>query len=412
MHKFRLLSTKDLRTQAMTLLMVMALISAVFLIVFENILEKDSLFIRMFGYFISMLPFFLFAVHVLKGYPIDRSTVLIVVTLSYQSLTAIFAIITNSEIDKTAMVAQFVSSLSLQVILFTGRYQVFGKKAIKAMFVLNFVIALLFIALYFSDKSYKYENSTSLWLTLNMGNSNYTAIMLLGNFDILLLTVLYVKNKIVKVGVTAVSVFVFYMVYKTTSRMVFALAILVLFCFLFKIKIRNWQIVLCITIPIIFYLVYNLFNSVDALKNMTILGKPLFSGRIELWSKMFDKFYKGLDSVFFGNFSVIQLANAHNGFLTVLFNYGIIGYALYSWSLYDNVYRLHEKNNGRKANVAMYTILSYIFISLTEGSIVVTGRNFCVFYIVAVAVLSYEQTLANGRGGILLNDKKYGGMIR
>jgi len=67
--------------------------------------------------------------------------------------------------------------------------------------------------------------------------------------------------------------------------------------------------------------------------SLTLFGKTLYTGREELWLKMFDLLSQKLSSVVFGLGSQTVLwqydLNVHNNFFSVIVNFGIIGYVLY-----------------------------------------------------------------------------------
>ncbi len=384
-------ASTTIKCSAMALLIAVAMICTILLIVFESLLEIDNVFVRLCGYFITLLPIALLLLNFFKSYHIKKIDLLVIVSIFYQLLIVLTDIVFGSCEDITATIAQISTSFSLQVILYIDEYLTINKRIIKIFLVFNIIISCLFIFMSFSDIAYKYGNSTLQWLTLNLGNSNYTAVMLLGNFCILILTLYYTRKTIYRVFVFALSIGIFILLYKTNSRTSLVIGCLFLLCWLFRVRIKNWYVALCTAAPILFCIIYICAGNIDVLRELTILGKPIFSGRIELWSTMFEEFYTGPMSLLFGNYNVMRLQNAHNSFLVQFFNYGIIGVILYYSSIYCCLKRLNKKVCGRISSIAMLTILAFLLTGMAEGMIVTTGRNFCIFYLIAVVILKFEH---------------------
>ncbi len=373
------------------LIVMAAMLVAVFLILFNSLLLPSNTFGWIIGLYISALPLFLFVTFFLENRKMDIYTIFIIVVLAYQSLTGLFGIFSGENPNAFSNASQLVSSLSLEVILYVCRSHSFRNGTLNVLLWGNIALSILFIIIYFTDLAYVYGDSYLSWLTLNMGNSNETAIMLLGNLCVLTLTFFYFESASEKLFVSALALVVFIMLFETNSRLGLALAVLFLFAVLFNFKVRNWHIIICLVLPFLFYIIYNIADQIVIFQSLTFLDKPVFSGRVELWRVLFNEFYDGIGTLLFGNYKDFQLENSHNGFLSVLFNYGLLGILLYYISLFVFIFELNDGNDSRRAKVAMYTVLTFLLISFTESAVVITGRNFCVFYMVAAVALKNEK---------------------
>lgn len=389
MNYNRLLATNDIRSISMSSYIVIAMCAMLLQVTIGYLFDVDNTIVLFCGYIISLMPVIMICIHFTKACRITADVIFYLLIVFYQCVMVVWYII-NASADIPATIAKVASSWSLITVLFTFRYQLFSKRTIDLLLILNVMVTLICILIYFSDVAHKYGSTELEWLTLNMGNSNYTAVMLLGNFEILYMTILYVKRSRLKVVLFCLSVFVLFMIYETKSRMAFGIAILFILFNLSKIKIKKWHIAVCVAAPLLFCIVYSLCGSIPGIKDITILGKPLFSGRIKVWGEHFDMFYNGIRSILFGNFGAMQLQNSHNGFLVEFFNYGLIGAAVYFIYLYKGICSYNMNSNDKIGKTAIFVVLSFVLVALTEGMTMTTGRDFSLFYIIAIAMTMRE----------------------
>lgn len=390
----RILKKNDIRNILLIIIIVTFVVFNIFQIIFGNILEKNGSIYTIMSYYIAGFPLLLLLVELMKTTYFTKKNISLLLMLAYQSIVAIVGIINAKNISEVSLFAKYVSTTTFPIVLYVMGQNNFGKNFINFLFSANTIMSILFIILFFSDKAYKFNGDvgTYPWLTLNFSNPNLTAMILLGNMGVLLLSFNHYQSLPIKTVLIALFVVMLYFLYLTNSRLSFGIGIILGLSVALNFRVKKGHIVVVIFLPIIFFLLYNCLYSIEGLRDVTIMGKPLFSGRIELWQSILMSFNPSISNIFVGNFGLFQLYNAHNGMLTQLVNYGIIGVVLYFYNLYIQISSISQNcKKNRAMNNAMYIILSSVLLMLAESGPVINGGIINFFVLVAVAYIKYAE---------------------
>jgi len=129
-------------------------------------------------------------------------------------------------------------------------------------------------------------------------------------------------------------------------------------------------VVIGTSIPILYVLFYREGSDIQ------IFGKPLFTGREEIWTEMFKLFKQKGFSFLIGLGSKVQLwnkeTNVHNNYFNIIANFGIIGYALYFFAVFRFVRRASE---GVRDETIRKALLAFICATLVLGFFESTSFN-------------------------------------
>lgn len=284
-----------------------------------------------------------------------------------------------------------VSSFTPVSVLFTILFLVLSKdiiiseRTIRAFCVIYIIQAILAVVCTILPGSFEYGA-----LVLHIGNPNQTAIILWSSFVFCYLY--WAKNLVIKKYTFvffAVMVALAIMIVLTQSRSIILAFVICIIWQLWKTR-RNgynnfpvlvqYAIALApIYIPILILILMNILPS-----EVTIFGKLLFSGREQIWKNIFDAFIQNpfshhLDispyysNIWLNNAEALKGWGAHNGFLAIQWNYGLLVLFPVIYILYKNV-----------AEIRKYAVANI---------------NSCIVYIVILATLfsiSFEEALLMG----------------
>lgn len=394
MENFRLLSSKDLRNKATVLITGLFVALNFIQIILENLLSINSYVINLISHYLVLFAVMLFLLHLTKNYPLDRCFYLLSLLILYETVIAFIGIFGSDNSDKITLIAKYLFSLTFPISLYVFQYNSFSRKTIRVFLLFNVWMSLLFIVLFFSDKAYSFEGGYIDWLTLNFSNPNLTAMVLMGNLGLLILSFAYFKNSLFKLLLFILSVAVFYFIYETNGRLTMIISIYMLICIGLKMEVKRWYIKAIILFPVLFLVVYSLMFQIEGLKELTILGKPLFSGRVELWQEKLALLEGKWLYWIFGNYKVLQLENLHNGPVSVLSNFGIVGFLLYHYYLYKVTVKCFAGVNTKTANKAKHIILAFILLMTAEAATYLSGSYIGFYYIITLIVLNEERRKA------------------
>lgn len=248
-------------------------------------------------------------------------------------------------------------------------------------FILQSIIA---IACSFFPESFDSVNA----LTLNMGNSNQTAILLWSYFSFCFL--FWARNKFNRkqsFALWLLMICLMIMIYLTQSRTALLSCILVIlgYFWIFKMKktVRVPQIVqygVLVTPVVIPFAITELFKILPS--GLLFFGKMLFSGREIIWKNIISAFFDEplshhlieapyYSAIMLNNIEKKKSWGCHNGILGVQWNYGLIVTVLVIVIFmirFKNFKIIVEKN--RNASMIFLIMLATIFyISFEEGMI-------------------------------------------
>ena len=263
-------------------------------------------------------------------------------------------------------------------------------------------------------------------LELKIGNSNQTAIMLWANFAFIFLY--WIKNKYNKKQsfiLLCTMVGLIFLICLTKSRTGLLSLAVCGFGYLFvklpkgkKAFPRMVQVILLcapVWIPIFVMLLMTVLP-VD----IVVWNKPLFSGREHIWKNIFEEMIKNpfichLDSspyyskISVNNVETWKAWGCHNGFLSVLWNYGFCVSILVIVVLSNCIKTIKGKINNNFTVKMIYLIVMASIVSLSFEDALLTG-NICTTYLIPVllifgrseevnsgCIISFEQEIVNGK---------------
>lgn len=264
-------------------------------------------------------------------------------------------------------------------------------------FWVNVVIALVFTAL--SRTSYAYDFETIGSLSLGYANPNATAIYLLMNIALLMLYTLRIKKLILKLLVYVLSAYLLYLLYETDSRTCLASAIVIVAYILIapKWKIPKVFLPIFMLIPLVFLFFYTSLYQTGKYMDLTILGKPFYSGREGYFAQMLDdlKAYWLI-----GDVGQHPFENMHNGPLALLSGCGVIGYYLYLQFTRHTIRQYYGDQITHTQSVALIVIFAAFIHSCAEAALVVGGANYSIVMATFYWLLKgkkQETVICNGK---------------
>lgn len=230
-------------------------------------------------------------------------------------------------------------------------------------------------------------------LLLGLPNPNETGMVLAYTIIGLIICLKKRKPFYVRILTIAVLGFLFYLLILTRARTSFiGVVIFIVLSFLYREKrgklFTNKALFLVFIIyPIVFVPLY-IFYSQNIANRAALFGKTLFSGRQDIYIEHLLMWTNRL----FGNVSYFHLDNAHNGFLTILLNYGIVGFTMYLIHLIRSLVEI--KNNKCFCNISrtgFIAILCLIFMSASESAFLVSGKFYYANFIIMIWFANYSE---------------------
>lgn len=225
------------------------------------------------------------------------------------------------------------------------------------------IITAVSLALSFSGIAYYGEGGRAFnSLTIGMTNPNLTGMVFAGCIYLLVIVLPSVKHKII----TALAIVVLlFLLWRTDARSCLVVTLLyLLFAALYSRKripkIALWAAILA---PIIFGPLY--FWASETFSQILVLGKPLFSGR----EAAFATSLSALDSpthILFGNLADQRFDNAHNSFITILANTGVVGVFISELIMLRNTLKLGSSQQSITARLGLLSLAAVFVQSLAE----------------------------------------------
>lgn len=248
-----------------------------------------------------------------------------------------------------------------------------------ALFVIQ---ALLFIYLKFTDFAYfsfLYRGTTaSRDLLLGLSNPNETGIALVETIIILFVCIQRKESKFLKFLVYLIIGYLIYLLILTRSRTSF-LGLILYFVLVVlnreknnylyrKPLLSNLIIIFSMSFPFVYMVLFKRFENVSSL-----FGKTIFSGRQNVFQQHIDLWTNKI----FGNLDVFYMDNAHNGFLSILVNLGILGFVLYSIHLFLSINTIRNKYCGNAISRAGFiAVLCVYFMCCSESAFITSGHYY------------------------------------
>jgi probable O-glycosylation ligase (exosortase A-associated) len=281
------------------------------------------------------------------------------------------------------------------------------------------LLALLFCGLYFSyqmqfqgsrmieyigDQEFYRENL--LRSNINFGQPNYMAFTMVVMFCIAMTMAIYSKRKVVKIIFLSLCPVYIYTLMQTASRggTLSLLSVLVLFWLKTKKKILSliiFALVLITILPVAREYFPNYFNRLDTINNPE--EDVSITQREELWKMGLDFIKENpIVGIGFGNFVLRAPNSAHNSYIQIASELGIVGFLIWMVFLFTgwmNLFLL--KRNMKRRDFIYYvamgieiSLIAYCVQSLTSG---IAHREFGYFIIaIGIAIKKIENSLEYG----------------
>lgn len=253
------------------------------------------------------------------------------------------------------------------------------ERILKFLVILCLMQVFVLVITYFSPYAYYslFSNYSSRDLLLGFPNPNETGMILTYTAIPIVLLMKISNKKCIRIIATTLFVAIVYFLVLTRARTAF-FGLLLFLIMVFNKKIADKcifsstkSIWLFITLPILFVPAYLTISK--AYSNITFFfGKTLFSGR----QIVYNSYIENWTSKMFGNISIFHLTNAHNGFLSIIVNFGLIGMALYLFHMVVNLKALKSKCNNKVARIGFIAILCILLMSCTEAAFLTGSKYF------------------------------------
>lgn len=223
-------------------------------------------------------------------------------------------------------------------------------------------------------------------LTFGFNNPNEAGIVLYYSISYLL-TLFWgsPRSRTKLVLILSIVTLLVVLLFKTNCRScVFSLFFSITFFFLYKKrlsqnkKIGKLIILLLLIMPLVFSFLYPVAALRWANTDIEIFGKSIFSGRELLFVKQFSRF---LSSPLLGDISYFQFSNSLNGYLTIMFNTGVIGFVFYFVIVSRSILKLSEHIITRQQLYAFSALMGIFQIACTESVVLVGGGRWFLLFI-------------------------------
>lgn len=250
-------------------------------------------------------------------------------------------------------------------------------QAKNAIYVFAFIVALLFIYLYFSPYSHifyaEYGIVNISALTLGFPNPNEAGIYAMVLAFIFLSSFFENKDFIIRaLSLMLVGIFT-YMTFLTESRTCFILLLVTVVAYAFNLvkRINENLILVAFILPIISFIIFLIFP--DALRSLIVLGESADTGRSYIYEEVLNEVNIG--TFFFGNFGTYLNENFHNSYVSLFMSFGLFGtiaYLVYVKHMYSAYYVKLRKS--KKPNyVAFAGALCIIVHGVSESAFLTSG---------------------------------------
>ena len=277
---------------------------------------------------------------------------------------------------------------------FWTNYMHYDNSHLTAIRVSTVVKGLFFILTSFTAKAYApyisqgiaiYDGS----LTLGYTNPNITGILIMNTAAVLLSMI---RDRDADEGrfrrwiVILLSAYIFFLMYKTQSRIVIVCGALLLLAYFGRnlnftrtVLANKWTIWIIILLPLVFlYGFYYLYHNNP---NLMFLGAQVYL-RTRIYDVVLASFEK---NIWVGDVLTWYFQNSHNGLLVVLANIGIIGAIFYLFYMRSCIGRYADLvKSNENSNVLPYLMILIISIHSCVEAAMVSGG---VQYAAEVAVI-------------------------
>lgn len=312
--------------------------------------------------------------------------VLLILALGITTLISLLLSIRYLRLD---LLYSLVCFYFLTVMICTNHYLYIKDDFLHYIFWITLVIAVLISI--FSLMPFAYwrdDGTTSPYLTLYLGNSNYTGMMLMSVLCLLWATSYGEKHYWL---VFPMSAFLLYLIVRSGSRtcIVGATVFTILSLFRSDRPINRMIVFVCMAFPVVFVPLYLWLYDNSRDLGVKLLGKSLFTGRENTFTEYL-AYLQRPAQWFVGNLCEARLQNAHNAPLAVLCSFGIVGAILFFSLFYSTVWTNNKVINHPTAHTAVAALLAICVASCGEASMFMGGFPGVVFMFMFLWLSNYH----------------------
>lgn len=285
------------------------------------------------------------------------------------------AILTPGDFTLELQFANVLSYLSMIFSIININYIKLTNKTMSFLLIINVMIAFVFIGLSLSDYAYSGIIKSSLYL--GYANPNATGIYLF--LSVCFLTIFFRRADSfkLKIFIGVICLYLMYLIWLTDSRTcIFTGAAVLLLSLIHKeFRVKKWMIVFVTCIPVIFLAGYTYLYAHRYFIDLTIFGKPFYSGRETYFLSVLER-VKG--NLLFGNIKSFPFNNTHNGSLAILASSWVAGEFFYYVFILRNLFRISEHAKKGVAQIAFAAILTLYLHASSEAAVLIGGANYSI----------------------------------
>lgn len=255
--------------------------------------------------------------------------------------------------------------LAFFILMTTDNPIVLTKKMMNWTFRVFLLMAIVLFMVANSSVAYLFENGHSTTaLVLGMTNPNFTAMMLLGISNILLINLKETRYKFFLFIVICGIGYLIWLTEARSSIVTFAFSI-IYYLFLSNKNIPKFLLII-IFLGVLFFAPAYMYLYSSGWSGI-FLGKEIFSGRIGVYNEYLNlldtKYY-----LLFGNLGEVQFANAHNAPLSIMSSIGIVGLVITYFSYYLHLVKMNKNALTPISRLAIVCLLCMFIQSCAEAT--------------------------------------------
>lgn len=305
-------------------------------------------------------------------------------------ITALISILLSIRFLRSDLLYSLVCFFFLASMICVNKYLVIQEEFIHFVFWVTFLMALVVSVYSLLPFAYLRNNgTTSPNLTLLLGNSNYTGVLLLNILCLLWAASYGEKNRWVIFPLTA---YLLYLVWRSGSRtcILGGVFFTILSAFRSDRPIKRWLVFSCLAMPVGFVPFYLWLYGESPNWGVQILGKSLFTGRENTYMAYL-AFLRRPWNWLVGNLCEVGLQNAHNAPLAVLCSLGAVGALLYFGLFYHTIWTNNSAVNHPTARTAVAALLTICVASCGEAAMFLGGFPGVSFMVLFLWLSTYRQ---------------------
>lgn len=209
--------------------------------------------------------------------------------------------------------------------------QKFSNKDLRHIFLIGKLLSLLLIAYAYLPFSFRYP-VVNEWggtqFTMGLGNQNATSITIMFCISLLLLGCIRfpsTRNRVISYLMIAALMGA---LVKLQCRTVVACCLLLLVIYFFKdVPVKKIMVTAALLIPVLFIFVQIWLGTLDS--SIEIMGKSIATGRQKMFAETLNSMIANPFDYILGSIGKHQLTNLHNAPITIVANFGILGFMAY-----------------------------------------------------------------------------------